>query len=219
MVDFSLVLLLVCTIIPTLTCGASTRNDPILGKVLELTDLNFDVYVNSSTVWLVDIYAPWCAACRELQPLWVQLAESLAEDGVFLGSIDGTQEKGLMERFRVKHFPSIFHIADGETREYQGRRSLIDLKAYVQFQWRGTEARIGCSSPSSRCGRMLGEITKLPARAKSTYFHYRNEKKYSDVALFSGLLAVPVVFGLAVIAALDVYYSRRPLEVHHLHQH
>ena len=75
----------------------------------------------------------------------------------------------------------------------------------------------------SRCGRLLGELSKIPARAKAKYFELKDTKKYSDVSLFAGMLAVPVVFGLVVIFVLDMYYSRRPLDYRggeqHAHQH
>ena len=38
--------------------------------------------------------------------------------------VDGTKEKGLLSRFSVLHFPSIYHINNTETREYEGTRSL-----------------------------------------------------------------------------------------------
>jgi hypothetical protein len=71
----------------------------------------------------------------------------------------------------------------------------------------------------SRCGRLVGEAAKLPARAKALYFDLRDKRQYSDVTLFAGMLAVPVVMGLAIIAALDVWYSRRPLDGGGAHVH
>lgn len=124
-----------------------------------------------------------------------------------------------MNRFGIRHFPSIYHLIGQETREYTGRRSLPDLVAYAKGNFKKTKARSGCSSPTSRCGRMLGKVTNWPARLKSKYFELRDKNQYSDVSLFAGILAVPVVFGLAVVAALDLYYSRRPLDTEHLHHH
>ena len=68
---------------------------------------------------------------------------------------------------------------------------------------------------------MFGKVSKVPAQLKAKYYQLRDEKHYSDVSLFAGILAVPVVFGLAIVAALDLYYSRRPIDidVDHLHQH
>jgi hypothetical protein len=83
--------------------------------------------------------------------------------------------------------------------------------------WKGVDPRKGCASPVSRCGRIYGEVGKLPARGKAKYFELRDQKQYSDVSLFAGMLAVPVALGLAIIASLDFYYSRRLLP-QHVHQ-
>lgn len=53
---------------------------------------------------------------------------------------------------------------------------------------------------------------RLPARVKAGYLYLHNERHYSDLTLFAGMLAVPVVVGLSFICMLDAYYSRRPLD-------
>jgi len=190
---------------------------PELGQVFDLTDMNFDFHVNSSRAWLIEIYAPWCPACKELEPVWQRLAADLSPSGILVGKIDGTKNRALLTRFAIRHFPSIYHIAGVETREYSGRHTLQELTAFAMSKWRNVEPKTGCASPVSRCGRIYGEIGKLPARGKAKYFELRDQKQYSDVSLFAGMLAVPVVLGLAVIAGLDFYYSRQPIP-HHLHQ-
>jgi len=39
--------------------AAGQKHVRTLGNVVVLTDLNFDVLVNGSHPWMVDIYAPW----------------------------------------------------------------------------------------------------------------------------------------------------------------
>ncbi|KAL4534548.1 hypothetical protein Ndes2526B_g05485 [Nannochloris sp. 'desiccata'] len=193
---------------------------PVLGQVFDLTDINFDQHVNSSATsppWLIEIYAPWCPACKDLEPVWQRLAADLGPGGILVGKIDGTKNRALMTRFSVRHFPSIYHITGVETREYSGRHTLQDLSAFAMGNWKKVEPRTGCASPVSRCGRLYGEIGKLPARGKAKYFELRDQKQYSDVSLFAGMLAVPVFLGLAVIASLDFYYSQRQFP-RHLHQ-
>lgn len=80
--------------------------------------------------------------------------------------------------------------------------------------------RCGCD-PAPRCAaRHL--VRRLPARFKARYLHLHEELKYSDLTLFAGLLAVPVVVRLGVICLLDAYCSRtaappRPVPVARLH--
>lgn len=121
-------------------------------------------------------------------------------------------------RFGMQHYPSLFHIHGIETREYNGPRATKNLVDFARGVWRGERPRTGCSSPVSRCGRVFGEIMKLPLRLKATYVELREKKKYSDITLMSGFLAVPVVLGLLFIAALDFYYSRQQI-IQQPHQH
>lgn len=181
--------------------------------VVDLTELNFDELTDGGSAWMIDIYAPWCPACREMEPAWRQLARELAPD-VRVGRIDGTVERGLLTRFSVQHFPSIYHVHSGEVREYAGDRTTRQMAAFARGGWRSTAPRTGCSSPVSTCGRMVGEFTKLPAKAKRGYRYLHEERHYGVLTLFSGLLAVPVVLGLSCICLLDAYYSRKPLHLH-----
>lgn len=131
-----------------------------------------------------------------------------------LWQVDGTKETSLLLRFALQHYPSIFHIQGKTTREHTGGRSLQQLITFARGGYTKDAGRSGCGSPVSKCGRALGEITKLPARARSGYLYLRNTRKISDVTLVGAILAGTVVFGLLCIAALDFYYSRQPLTIH-----
>ena len=55
---------------------------------------------------------------------------------------------------------------------------------------------------------------------KQQYAFLHEERRYSDLTLFAGMLAVPVAIGLSLICALDAYYSRQPLPLPpHAHAH
>jgi hypothetical protein len=166
-----------------------------------------------------------------------------------------------MHRFGVRHFPSIYHLHQRQTREYLGGRTAGEVRActharlrcflsvctpacspsqplltvplprpaspswpaqlaeFARGGWRAVGPRTGCSSPVSRCGRWVGKAVSIPSRAKAAYFHLRDRKKYGDVTLLSGILAVPVALGLLGICLLDVYYTRRaPPEELHAHE-
>eukprot|EP00887_Chlorella_sp_A99_P002883 scaffold6.g2883.t1 len=173
--------------------GKDTDRSGLEGKVVTLTDLNFDELVTSSgAVWMVDIYASWCPACKEMEPAWRQLAEELHKDGI-----------------RVHHFPSVYHISGSDTREYEGKRSLKAMAAFARGGWRSAEPRRGCSSPVSTCGRVFGEFTKVPAKFKSNFQYLHDKRGWGELSLFLGALAVPVAVGLLCICALDIYTTRQ----------
>lgn len=199
-------------VLALLILPSACKDLPVLGEVFQLDDWNFDTHINSSSTWMIAISASWCPACRDLEPVWKALAQELKDDDIFVAKIDAKQ-RGLLRRFNVKAFPSIYHIHNRELRDYRGRdRSLRELASFARINWKAEEPIRGCSNPVSPCGRAMGEVTKLPHRLKKTYIDLRNTKQYSDVALvFMGLM-IPVTFGLMTIAAADYLLSRRPLD-------
>lgn len=186
-------------------------------RVVELTDLNFDEAISNGKPWVVNVYAHHCQLTHELEDLFDKVVRQLHPD-ISVGRIDGSNERGLMSRFQLRGYHGVYHLNGTETREYcsghgcEGQQlSPKQLVKFARDGWKGVAPRTGCGSPISKCGRAMGQITKLPARMKTTYNYLHDERHYSDLTLFAGMLAVPVAIGLSFICMLDVYYSRRPL--------
>jgi thiol-disulfide isomerase/thioredoxin len=51
-------------------------NAPAGGEVVELYPENVDSYLGSGKV-MVEMYAPWCPYCKELEPVWEDFAGKL----------------------------------------------------------------------------------------------------------------------------------------------
>lgn len=94
------------------TCAAADA-DAASSAVRVLTDANFEhdtQAVTGSTTgdWFVEFYAPWCGHCKRLEETWEKLASKLAEDKEageitpIIAKVDGTQAKGLSERFKIQ---------------------------------------------------------------------------------------------------------------------
>ena len=73
--------------------------------------------------------------------------------------------------------------------------AFVQMAEFARSGWALAPARTGCGSPVSRCGRFVGRFTAVPARLKSAYLHLSERKRYSDVSLVAGILAVPVTLG------------------------
>ncbi|CAH0513351.1 unnamed protein product [Peronospora belbahrii] len=73
---------------------------------------------DSTTVWLVDYYAPWCPHCREFAPKWEQIANFYANsDKVNVGAVDCTKYKEICNQENVYGYPGVklHHVpADAE---------------------------------------------------------------------------------------------------------
>merc|ERR1712241_1635865 len=91
--------------------------------------------------WMVEFAAPWCPACRALQPTWEEFAGWSEDLEVGVGQVDVTASPGLSGRFMVTALPTIFHVKDGVFRQYRSGRE------WSQYQ--SGRAQIQCRCPSS----------------------------------------------------------------------
>mmetsp|Transcript_4749 Transcript_4749/g.10926 ORF Transcript_4749/g.10926 Transcript_4749/m.10926 type:complete len:212 (+) Transcript_4749:105-740(+) len=103
-------------------------------NVIELDTKDFNQIAEGN--WLVEFYAPWCGHCRALAPTYEKVADALQGE-VKVAKIDGTAHPGVMGRFPVRGFPTIFSIRGGEVRQYRGTRT---EQAMVKFATSGADA-------------------------------------------------------------------------------
>jgi len=90
--------------------------------------------------WMVDFYAPWCPACKKLEPEWKKFAEWSDDLNIKVGSADVTASPGLSGRFMVSGLPTIYHVKDGVFRLYNGPRDHTALINFVEEQgWKAIE--------------------------------------------------------------------------------
>ena len=79
--------------------------------VIELNADNFDSFVDSNKVVIVDCWAPWCGPCRRMGPIVEELAEELAgKAGVAKLNTDENQEIAI--RFNINAIPTLLVFKD-----------------------------------------------------------------------------------------------------------
>lgn len=103
-------------------------------EVVVLTSENFDpVVLDESKYVLVDFYAPWCGHCKNLAPIYEQVATTfkLAKD-VVIANIDADKYRNLGENYGVSEFPTLkfFPKMNKAGKDYDGGH---DLDAFVSF--------------------------------------------------------------------------------------
>jgi protein disulfide-isomerase A6 len=84
---------------------------------------------------LVEFYAPWCGHCKNLAPVYEELASSFSalSDKVTIANVDADDHKELGKRFGVTGFPTLkwFDGKSDQPEDYKGGRDLESLTAFV----------------------------------------------------------------------------------------
>jgi thioredoxin 1 len=84
------------------------------GKVIELTDTNFDAEVlKADGPVLVDFTATWCGPCKALAPVVEKLAEESA--GKYkVGKLDIDEAPGVTQRYGIRGVPTVLVFKGGQ---------------------------------------------------------------------------------------------------------
>ncbi|ORY71872.1 thioredoxin-like protein [Pseudomassariella vexata] len=103
--------------------------------VLDLVPDNFDqVVLKSGKASLVEFFAPWCGHCKNLAPIYEELAHAFEfSKDVQIAKVDADAEKSLGRRFDIGGFPTLkwFDGKSDKPTEYNGGRDLESLTKFI----------------------------------------------------------------------------------------
>ncbi|KAM4604696.1 protein disulfide-isomerase tmx3a-like [Polymixia lowei] len=119
---------------------SNIKNNVIFAVLLSLTvsafveelDDTFMKTKGTEEIWLIKFYAPRCAFCKQLDPVWHQIGSELKSLGspVNVGKCEATANTGLAKEFQVRGYPAILMLKNDVKYNYQGPRtkdSIIDF--------------------------------------------------------------------------------------------
>jgi protein disulfide-isomerase A1 len=83
---------------------------------------------------LLEVYAPWCGHCQQLEPIYKELAEKTASlENLVIAKIDATTNEH--SSLNIEGFPTILMFKPGQKNEpvtYEGDRTLDDLIQFLE---------------------------------------------------------------------------------------
>ena len=106
------------------------------GKVMKLVGKSFaDIVYNPKKNVFVKFYAPWCGHCKNLAPIYEDLAEFYKDDEeMIIAEMDSTANE--VEDVNIRGFPTLkLFKAGGDGKsvvDFEGSRSLESLKEFVE---------------------------------------------------------------------------------------
>lgn len=120
--------------------------------VMDLMPSNFDKVVFDGKPTLVEFFAPWCGHCKNLAPVYEDLASSLefAKDKVQIAKVDADAEKDLGRKYGVQGFPTL-KFFDGKSKDpidYSGGRDIESLQSFITEKT-GVRPRKKAEKPSA----------------------------------------------------------------------
>lgn len=197
MMDKTLVIIL--QLVCWLHC-ATCDSDVVQGGGLiseRFTDSNWTEMLKGE--WLVKFYAPWCPACRHLESTWDSLAEWSADRGFRVAKVDVTQESGLSGRFIITSLPTVYHVKNGEFRQYSGSRTFDELQALINDEkWKDIEPISNWKSPSSTMMSCISKLFEVSMQLKDLHTSLTDAYGIPVWASFVIFGVVIIVFGLVL---------------------
>ena len=110
--------------------------------VVELGEADFDakvIKVSPDTVALVEFFAPWCGHCKQLEPIYAQVAKTVHGDPdtygekTIIASVDATAHQSLASTYGIQGFPTIKLFVGGKLKQdYSGPRDAASIQDFVK---------------------------------------------------------------------------------------
>lgn len=79
--------------------------------VTELNESNFDSFVESNHLAIIDCWAPWCGPCRRMGPIIEELAAEL-EGKVGIAKLNTDENRAIAIRFNINAIPTLLVFKD-----------------------------------------------------------------------------------------------------------
>merc|ERR1712227_396250 len=189
-----------------------TVNVPADGKLTQITEDNRSDTLTGE--WMVEFMAPWCPACRGLQPIWDDFSGWSEDLDIGVGQVDVTTSPGLSGRFMVTALPTIFHVKDGVFRQYRGARDKDSFISFVEDKkWTQVEEISSWKDPNSIQMSLVSYFFKLSMVLRNVHTtlteDYQLPYWVSYVAFAIATILLGGILGLILVCCIDCIFPPR----------
>jgi protein disulfide-isomerase-like protein len=102
-------------------------------QVIDLTDANFDSFLEKTKTVMVEFYAPWCGHCKKFAPEYEAAAKRIKEQEkpYVVARVDCEKNTKVRGKIDIKSFPTIKMYVNGTATEYTGERTGAAVMDYL----------------------------------------------------------------------------------------
>ena len=82
-------------------------------KPVEVSDSNFQAFVERFPMAVIDCWAPWCAPCQMIAPAIEELARKY-KGKIAFGKLNTDENMGVAMQYRIMSIPTLLIFKDGK---------------------------------------------------------------------------------------------------------
>lgn len=201
-----------CIFLSLITVGVQQETKSNFAE--QLNEENWDRMLTGE--WMVEFYAPWCPACKALEPIWEQLASRKKSLNINVGKVDVTDSPGLSGRFMVTALPTIYHVKDGIFRQYKSPRDKDSLTEFVlKKTWEKVEPISSWKSPTSVQMSAISQFFKMSQVLRGIHNKLMEDfglPTWGSYLIFAiATIVLGAMLGLLIVCLIDFIYPPKPL--------
>ena len=102
------------------------------GKIIELTDDNYDDIITKKGIFVILFYVDWCGHCTKFKPIFEKLSSnSKLNKKINFCKLDCEQYKNIPDKLQIGGYPTILISNNNKVDTYNGPRDYMELEKYL----------------------------------------------------------------------------------------